>query len=102
MQQMIDNMTFADRMPFFEAIETGADRNLWLATSVGFVSDSTNWVVFSERGDPVGRVTLPQLADVPRPMDLLDTGEDYILALAPDALGVERVVLYEIIKPGRQ
>lgn len=87
------SIPYPETMPAYGELETDADGNLWVSTSLGIPDEPRRWSVFHPEGRWLGDVTTP-----PRLM-VREIGTDYILGHATDELEVERVLLYQLIKP---
>lgn len=84
----------AEFMPAFEALILDAEGCLWLE-DVHLPGDRLRtWTVFDEEGVPLTRLSLPFENRV------LDIGEDYVLAVFEDDLGVEYVRSYPLDRGG--
>lgn len=102
-RQMVEAVTFAERLPAFSVLKVDAQRNLWVRDYYpeqemvsGFasvLSTPTSWRVFNTDGTWLGTVTMPARFN---PMDI---GADYVLGLWRDADDVEHVRLYRLTKP---
>jgi GAF domain-containing protein len=85
----------ADRFPAFRTLALGRDGRIWVREEPRpDAVDQQDWIAFSEEGRFECRARLP-------PMDrLLELGEDYLLVLHRDELGLERVLGYALDPPG--
>jgi hypothetical protein len=66
---------------------------LWveLGPSVASRTPSIDFLVFDPSGALLGTVTVP-------PLQVLEVGDDYLIGIDRDDLGVERVYVHEILK----
>jgi hypothetical protein len=91
-QQAIDQMPRYDTMPAFDRIWIDRSLNLWVQDDNGFISNEARWQVFDPDGVFLARVNMPVGFEV------RDIGEDYVLGMVRDELGVERLRLYRLEK----
>jgi hypothetical protein len=101
---VVDEMTFPATHPVLSwngsmLVSTSGD--IWVQhagapTAVGTAEASPTWSVFDREGRWLGEVQIPVSF---RPMDV---GEDQILGVATDELGIEYVQRYELVKPARE
>jgi hypothetical protein len=91
---VLDQVTVPTVRPPFSAIMLDAAGNLWVeqGPSSNGDSESTDYLVFDPAGALLGTVVLPQV-------QVLDIGDDYIIGVHEDDLGVESLQLFEIVKP---
>ena len=86
-----DERPVADRFPTLSSLEFGRDGRLWVKRYPRPRDESRNrWMVFAPDGALLCHVTLPE------ELEVYDVGADYVLGRLRDALGVERVLLYEL------
>ena len=84
----------ADEFPAFQGVMLGRDGRIWIREYPRPTDAETNrWIAFSDNGRFQCRADLPERDQV------LEFASDYLLALDRDALGVERVLEYEIAPP---
>jgi hypothetical protein len=89
-----DERPVADRFPAFQSVMLGRDDRIWIREpSRPTGPQSAQWLAFDADGRFACRATLPSFRN------FYEFGEDYLLALDPDELGVERVVLYRLTAP---
>jgi hypothetical protein len=82
-------------MPAYAAsIRLDAAGNLWVPEYAQPGAYSLAWSVFSESGQLLGVVDLPEAISV------LDIGLDYVLGLRTDELGVQYIQVYQLAKEG--
>ena len=91
---VLDQVAVPTVRPPFSAIMLDAAGNLWVeqGPSSNGDSESTDYLVFDPAGALLGTVVLPQV-------QVLDIGDDYIIGVHEDDLGVESLQLFEIVKP---
>src|SRR5690606_3781961 len=85
--------TFPETMPAYADLEADAAGRLWVKDYV-VGGEENRWDVFEPDGRWLGTVVLP------RGLDPTEIGEDYILGIVRDDLGVERVRVHRIEKGG--
>jgi hypothetical protein len=83
----------AETMPAFRAVMTDAEHNLWVEEYRRPGDDIPRWSVFDPDGYFLGVVTGPEGIRV------TDIGADYMMGVLTDDMDVERVVMYELVKP---
>jgi len=84
----------ADFMPAFQALLLDSEGNLWVE-DYNLPGDTLrNWTVFDEEGVPITRGSLPMENRV------MDIGQDFVLALFRDELGVEYLRSYPLTRGG--
>ena len=84
----------ADRFPAYNALEVDAAGNLWLAEYARPRAEGPRaWTVLDAEGRWLGEV------EMPRDLEVWEIGEDYVLGVARDELGVVRVRMYGLAKP---
>jgi hypothetical protein len=80
-------------LPAYSRLQVDPDGNLWVATYHPPGKERPEWAVFTAQGGFLGSVTMPLEFTV------LEIGRDYVLGRTTDDADVERVVLYQLIKP---
>jgi hypothetical protein len=80
-------------LPAFQRIEADSDGNLWVQRFRRPGETSMQWLIFDPDGVWLGSVR------VPAQFEITDIANNRLLGIARDDLGVERVLVYEIIKP---
>ena len=78
--------------PAFSSIKFDRTGNLWVEEYRRPAEERSVWQIFDTEGVLLSRVELPSS------LEILDIGEDYILGLVRDQLGVERVNRHELVK----
>jgi hypothetical protein len=84
---------FPAELPGFVALRSSPDGYLWGQRFVPPGTDTNRWGVFAPDGAFLGHIELPT------GFRLFDVGRDYALGVAADELGVQRVYLYDIVRP---
>ena len=92
-ERQLAETTFPETMPAYSGLRTDAAGRLWVMdyTTSG---EENRWDVFEPDGRWLGTVVLPDR------LDPTEIGEDYVLGIVRDELGVERVRLHRIVKGG--
>ena len=88
---VLDQVTVPTIRPPFSAILLDAAGNLWVEQGPSS-ENSVDFLVFDSAGSLLGAVVLPQI-------QVLDIGDDYIIGVHEDDLGVESLQVLEIVKP---
>ena len=86
---------YPDRMLPYDRVLTGADGLLWVRRSRVPGSPSYAWLGFDQTGAWAAEL------EVPRDWRIFEIGDAHILARVSDALGVESVVMHELVSTGR-
>ena len=81
-------------VPFYERILGDDEGNLWVEEFTVPGEPPAGWTVFGTEGRLLGTVDLPEEF---RPLHI---GSDFVLGVATDDLGVERVRMYRLEKGG--
>ncbi len=81
------------QVPVFASMLMDGQNNLWVKDHPSPQAVSVAWTVFDHRGSMLGQVQLPVN------LRITDIGDDYVLGVWPDDLGVERVRMYPLRKP---
>ncbi|UCG86117.1 MAG: hypothetical protein JSW71_19775 [Gemmatimonadota bacterium] len=79
-------------LPYYSAIETDADANVWVRHYSCRTMPSFEWTVFDPQGRMLGDVMLPERFDV------YEIGGDYVLGRWRDEANVEYVHLHRLSK----
>lgn len=85
---VFERWPFPDRLPAFDRLYADDLDHLWVRHPHGPDADSTVWSVFSPAGDWLGDLSLAGR------YRLGHVGEDFLVGVTTDALGVERVALH--------
>ncbi len=95
---------FADvgppRMPAFDGVAVGPDGNVWVRRfDPPWDLHRSKWDVHGSDGRWLGTVELPVDRHVDwRTKDLLEVGDDHVLVLLTDTIGVQRVGRFELTR----
>jgi len=92
MRREFGDMTLPGTRPAYSELMVDAVGNLWVWEFDPMRDATQRWLVFGREGVWLGRVTFPPRHTV---TEILD---DKVVAVATDDLGVETVVVYELIK----
>lgn len=87
--EVLEKAEWRDTIPRCDQVAIDRAGNIWLAEFT-IEGEKRAWQVFTPDGAPVARALLPR-----RP-ELLEIGEDYVLALVRGAFDEEMVVLYPL------
>ena len=90
--RIYDAMPAPQVRPAFSSLQVDEAGNLWVRSTV-LPDEPELWTVFDDAGRMLGTLQLP---DGFRPLHI---GEDFLLGLVDDELGVQRVRLYDLQKP---
>lgn len=93
LERSLAEMPMPPAFPAYNRIEVDPDGAVWISEFAKPSAPAANWVVLDQRGELLGRVT------VPSNLDITDIGSDRVVGIERDELGVERIVVYEIRKP---
>jgi hypothetical protein len=89
----LESMQLPETLPTYDDLILARDGHIWAADYRLPWEDQPVWTVFSPEGVELGRV------ETPIGFTVHEIGADYILGLDRDELGVERIVLYDLIRP---
>lgn len=92
-QRMFARMPWPETMPAYDEFKVDEEGNLWVAEYRRPGDDQPRWQVFDRDGALLGLVGTP-----PR-FAIHQIGPNYVLGRWRDALDVEHVLLYELVKP---
>lgn len=95
LRELYGEMPFAERVPAYTDLLVDEVGNLWVEEPTLPGDSARTWTVFDTAGTLLGPVAMP-----PR-FALMAAGEDWVLGRREDELGVERVELIPLEKPGR-
>ena len=90
MLNMVRDMPLVESHPAFEEIVADLAGYLWVREYRMFGEGDVVWTVF----DPEGRIE--GLVETPPGLEVFEIGEDYVLGLVEDELGVEYVQLWSL------
>ena len=94
MRAAYEELDMHDRFPAHAELGADRDGNLWVKPYRRPAQEGPDtWLVFDPDGALLARVELPE------ELRVLEVGGDRLLAVRPDELEVERVVVYELRKP---
>jgi hypothetical protein len=91
-RQRWEELPLPEALPFFEALETDAEGNLWVGAFQAPNEETRTWLVLSPAGTWLGSLAMP---DRYGPLAI---GRDGLLARYADELDVEHVQLREIVR----
>jgi hypothetical protein len=86
-------MTLPKTKPAYGRFLVDASGNLWVGEYSGEYLDEGTWNVFDPEGRWLGSVETPKGGRV------FQIGSDFVLGMWRDDLEVERVMVYELVKP---
>lgn len=82
----------ADSIPAFVSIQLGIDKSVWVREYPATDEDAPQrWIRFDAEGRFQCR------SEIHHGLEVYEFGADYVLGKESDDLGVERVVLYEVL-----
>jgi hypothetical protein len=84
--------SFPPELPGFVELRATPDGHLWGKRFVAPGTEANRWGVFAPDGTFLGHLELPA------GFQLLDVGQDYVLGVSADELGVQRAYLYDIVR----
>jgi len=93
-EREIRDMPMPDEFPAYGGLRLDRQGFLWVQQWRRPRATDARWWVFDPTGRMLGTVVFP-LA-----LHLTEIGGDYVLGVVRDELGVERVRLYDLVKPG--
>jgi hypothetical protein len=91
-ERELRDMPLPEGFPAFDRLERDAAGHLWARRFLRPGDERRFWAVFSLEGVLLGEV------EVPRELQVTEIGADYVLGIARDELGVERVRLHGLEK----
>lgn len=92
LQQLFREWTYPEMQPVYDRLLVDGADNVWLRNFQLPAVDSSQWTLFDAAGIWLGEVTLPSALAVE------EIGDDYVLGVRTDELGVESVELYTLVK----
>jgi hypothetical protein len=93
---MLDAAVFPEEVPYFGSVLTDPTGYLWVQDySTPFFLNRT-WSVFDPSGQWLGEVQMPE------GLRVTDIGEDYVLGITMDDLGVQYIHLYGLDRGGQE
>ncbi len=78
--------------PHFESIRGDTHNQLWIRTFDNYQTETATWLIVDQQGVPRAAMAAP------RRLRILEIGSSYLLGVAIDSIGVERVQLYNFPK----
>jgi len=95
LERSLREMPMPATLPAFSRIETDMAGNVWIESfrKPGQPSQNRRWTVIDAQGVLLGDVAIPV------DLEVTDIGENAIVGVARDELGVERVCVYDLVKP---
>jgi hypothetical protein len=94
LERMLTEMPVPEFMPAYDRILVDEEANVWIrAYQPAWKTDAALWTVFDSEGRIVAEVGMP------RGLEPQQIGHDYVLGVATDELGVERLQLYALERP---
>lgn len=87
------NLTYPGTFPAFGNLLLDSQGNVWLRDFERPGDTVRTWIVLASSGEQLASLV------VPRELRVYEVGVDYVLGRTRDDLGVERVRLYELVKP---
>lgn len=89
----LQHLPLPDSTPAFQSLELDTEGNLWAQRYRLPGGTRRHWDIINPDGVWLGTVTMPEALEVIR------IGADYVIGRERDELGVERLVIYEVVKP---
>ena len=93
MVDVLDATPIRETMPAYDGVLVDRIGNLWVEEYRRPGDTVPRWTVFDTQGVMLGSLTVPDR------FEILDVGDDYVLGKWADELEIERVQMYELIKP---
>jgi hypothetical protein len=93
MDAFLETVTFPPTHPVLDAILVDADDNTWVRHATPDTEEQRSWSVFDPDGAWLGTI------DTPGGLRITDIGDEYVLGVVTDELGVNFVVKHRLIKP---
>lgn len=90
---MMEDLGTPTRRPPFRTAIVANDGLLWVKQYRSNPEADQTWWVISQRGEVLGQLT------VPASLEIRAVGEDRMVAVVEDELGVERIEAYEVRRP---
>jgi hypothetical protein len=91
-RRALERADHAPTLPAHVEILVDATGHVWVARFHYSFHNATEWEVFSPKGRWLGMVETPET------MEMMYIGEDEIMGVAMDEMGVEYVRMYELVK----
>ena len=93
MERWLRDMPMTAHFPVYTEFQIDPGGNLWMRRFLPPGRTQPFWSVFGPDGGYLGEVTTPP------DFTVLEIGDDYVLGIHRDELDVQRVQLYELLKP---
>ncbi len=93
-RELLDEIPSETYMPVFTNLLSDPLGNLWIEPFVPPGETPSGWLVVDATGQLLGKVAMPAMDRI------FEIGESWVLGRQRDSDGVERLVQFEIIKPG--
>jgi hypothetical protein len=93
--EYLERQVYPELLPAFGAINVDGAGNLWIQEYHLAWEETQSWIVFDPDYQVLGRVMMPA------PLVVHQIGPDYVLGYTWDAMDVEYVEMYRLIKPPR-
>jgi hypothetical protein len=90
--RLLNEISFPNRLPAFDAIRVDALGNLWLADYHTGDTSTLKWWIYSSDGAVLAT------ANTPAAFEIREVGADYVFGVLRDEMGVEYVVQYGLDK----
>ena len=94
-RRRLPDYPYPDRVHPYDRVLAGADGLLWVRRPRVPGSPVYDWLGFDQAGEWAAQL------EVPRDWQVFEIGDAHILARVSDALGVESVVMHELVRTGR-
>jgi hypothetical protein len=95
MQATLDAAPVPALSPAFGGLAVDPDGNVWIQAYPRPADTTVTWAVLGPDGAPLARI------EVPRPLQVMEVGRDYLLGLRRDELGVETLEMYSVTRAPR-
>lgn len=92
-KETLQKLPVPDFFPPYQDVRTSVDGQVWVQAYAPPDVEPTRWTVFGPEGTLLGDVELP------RGLEVLDIGPDYVLGTWVDEYEVEHVRLHRIVRP---
>ena len=90
--EFFESMPIPETFPAYRSFMVSDDGSLWVENYT-YPSEQPSWAVFRHDGRYLGEVETPMGARITH------IGDDFMLAIWEDDLGIQQVRMYELIKP---
>jgi hypothetical protein len=86
--------------PAFQRLLVDSERSIWVEEPYRRPNDSSRWIILGPDGTPRARVAFPlggpTTPPTPPDLEIIEIGEDYILALRRNEQELEQLVMYAL------